>query len=164
MPDLTPLRTACLWVLGMALVLILVHGIVLVVRPTRTLETTLFLLYWPLLVLTHVGIMTIQVLPRTEEEGRLMDGNDDEYLPDWDFQSIYGREALAARRQVMPRRRERRGSRVPRHVCALWHGAVTRFHDCGFLLSPICGITSPTGFSHSHTVLCTPPRRREGGR
>ena len=77
-----------------------------------------------------------------------MDGNDDEYLPDWDFQSIYGREALAARRQVMPRRRERRGSRVPRHVCALWHGAVTRFHDCGFLLSPICGITSPTGFSH----------------
>jgi len=43
-----------------------------------------------------------------------MDGNDDEYLPDWDFQSIYGREALAARRQVMPHRRERRGSRVPR--------------------------------------------------
>jgi len=69
MPDLTPLRTACLWVLGLALVLILVHGIVLVVRPTRTLETTLFLLYWPLLVITPVGIMTIQVLPRTEEEG-----------------------------------------------------------------------------------------------
>ena len=43
-----------------------------------------------------------------------MDGNDDAYLPDWDFQSIYGREALAARRQVMPRRRKRRGSRVPR--------------------------------------------------
>ena len=53
----------------MALVLILVHGIVLVVRPTRTLETTVFLLYGPLLVITHVGIMTIQVLPRTEEEG-----------------------------------------------------------------------------------------------
>ena len=53
----------------MALVLILVHGIVLVVRPTRTLATTLFLRYWPLLVITHVGIMTIQVLPRTEEEG-----------------------------------------------------------------------------------------------
>jgi len=69
MPDLTPLRTACLWVLGMALVLILVHGSVLVVRPTRTRETTVFLLYWPLLVITHVGIMTIQVLPRTEEEG-----------------------------------------------------------------------------------------------
>ena len=69
MPDLTPLRTACLWVLGLALVLILVHGIVLVVRPPRTLETTLFLLYWPLRVLTHVGIMTMQVLPRTEEEG-----------------------------------------------------------------------------------------------
>ena len=47
-----------------------------------------------------------------------MDGNDDEYLPDWDFQSIYGREALAARRQVMPHRRERRGSRVPRPVGA----------------------------------------------
>jgi len=43
-----------------------------------------------------------------------MDGNDDAYLPDWDFQSIYGREALAARRQGMPRRRARRGSRVPR--------------------------------------------------
>jgi hypothetical protein len=43
-----------------------------------------------------------------------MDGNDDAYLPDWDFQSIYGREALAARRQVMSRRQERRGSRVPR--------------------------------------------------
>ena len=43
-----------------------------------------------------------------------MDGNDDAYLPDWDFQSIYGREALAARRQVMPHRRERRGARVPR--------------------------------------------------
>ena len=69
MPDLTPLRTACLWVLGMAPVLSLVHGIVRVVRPTRTLETTVFLLYWPLLVLTPVGIMTIQVLPRTEEEG-----------------------------------------------------------------------------------------------
>ena len=47
-----------------------------------------------------------------------MDGNDDAYLPDWDFQSIYGREALAARRQVMPHRRYRRGSRVPRHVGA----------------------------------------------
>jgi hypothetical protein len=47
-----------------------------------------------------------------------MDGNDDEYLPDWDFQSIYGREALAARRQGMPRRRARRGSRVPRPVGA----------------------------------------------
>ena len=44
-----------------------------------------------------------------------MDGNDDAYLPDWDFQSIYGREALAARRQGMPHRRERRSSRVPRH-------------------------------------------------
>ena len=43
-----------------------------------------------------------------------MDGNDDAYLPDWDFQSIYGREALAARRQGMPHRWERRGSRVPR--------------------------------------------------
>ena len=53
----------------MALVLILVHGIVLVVRPTRTLATTLCLRYWPLLVITHVGIMTIQVLPCTEEEG-----------------------------------------------------------------------------------------------
>ena len=47
-----------------------------------------------------------------------MDGNDDEYLPDWDFQSIYGREALAARHQVMPHRQERRGSRVPRPVGA----------------------------------------------
>ena len=69
MPDLTPLRTACLWVVGLALVLILTYGVVLVVRPTRTRETTVFLLYWPLLVITHVGIMTIQVLPRTEEEG-----------------------------------------------------------------------------------------------
>jgi len=47
-----------------------------------------------------------------------MDGNDDAYLPDWDFQSIYGREALAARRQGMPPRPERRGSRVPRHGAA----------------------------------------------
>ena len=35
---------------------------------------------------------------------------------------------------------------------------------CGFLLSPICGITSPTDFANFHTVCCTPPRRREGGR
>jgi hypothetical protein len=47
---------------------------------------------------------------------------------------------------------------------APWHGAGPRGQACGFLLSPICGITSPTDFSHSHTVLCTPPRRREGGR
>jgi hypothetical protein len=47
---------------------------------------------------------------------------------------------------------------------APWHGAVPRGQDCGFLLSPICGIKGPTGFSHSHTVLCTPYRPREGGR
>jgi hypothetical protein len=47
---------------------------------------------------------------------------------------------------------------------APWHGAVTRGEACGFLLSPIWGITSPTDFSHSYTVCCTPYRRREGGR
>jgi hypothetical protein len=47
---------------------------------------------------------------------------------------------------------------------APWHSAVPRFHHGCFLLSPICGITSPTDFSHSHTVCCTQPRRREGGR
>ena len=56
-----------------------------------------------------------------------MDGNDDEYLPDWDFQSIYGREALAARRQGMPHRRERRGlAGPPPRRRAPWHGAVPR--------------------------------------
>src|SRR6516162_3866135 len=45
---------------------------------------------------------------------------------------------------------------------APWHGAVPRGQACGFLLSPRCGITSPTGFSHSHTVCCTPHWRREG--
>src|SRR6516162_3554279 len=45
---------------------------------------------------------------------------------------------------------------------APWHGAGTRGQACGFLLSSRCGITSPTDFSHSHTVLCTPPRHREG--
>jgi hypothetical protein len=47
---------------------------------------------------------------------------------------------------------------------APWHGAVPRGQAYAFLLSPICGITSSTDFSHSHTVCCTPPRRREGGR
>ena len=44
------------------------------------------------------------------------------------------------------------------------HGAVPRGQAGGFLLSPICGITSPTDFANFHTVCCTPPRRREGGR
>ena len=68
MPDLTPLRTACLWVLGMALVLILTHGVVLVVRPGAALATTRFGLYWPLLVIAHIGITLLQVLRRTGEE------------------------------------------------------------------------------------------------
>jgi hypothetical protein len=63
------------------------------------------------------------------------------------------RRPLPQLRQGMSRRR-----RAP------WHGAVACCQACGFLLSPICGITSPTDFSHSHTVCCTPPRRREGGR
>src|SRR6516162_5853652 len=56
-----------------------------------------------------------------------------------------------------------------RLLCALprrrapWHGAVPRGQAYAFLLSPICGITSPTDVSHSHTVCCTPPRHREGG-
>ena len=43
-------------------------------------------------------------------------------------------------------------------------GAVPRGQICGFLLSPICGIKSLTGFVNSHTACCTPYRRREGGR
>jgi hypothetical protein len=76
----------------------------------------------------------------------------------------YASRPLQPLRQGMPRRRARRGSRVPHHVSAHRHGAVPRGQICGFLLSPICGITSPTGFSRSHTVLCTPHRPREGGR
>ena len=37
---------------------------------------------------------------------------------------------------------------------APWHGAVPCGQACGFLLSPICGITSPTGFALcSHRLL-----------
>jgi len=47
---------------------------------------------------------------------------------------------------------------------APWHGAVPRRQACGFLLSPICDIKSPTDFTYAHTVCCTPYRRRKGGR
>ena len=70
MPDLTPLRTACLWVVGLALVLILTYGVVLVVRPGAALGTMLFGLYWPLLVIAHLGITVMQVLERHGEETR----------------------------------------------------------------------------------------------
>ena len=56
--------------MGLALVLILTYGVVLVVRPGAALGTMLFGLYWPLLVIAHLGITVMQVLERHGEETR----------------------------------------------------------------------------------------------
>ena len=77
-----------------------------------------------------------------------MDGNDDEYLPDWDFQSIYGREALAARRQVLPHRRERRG-RTWRSCC---EGRL------GPLSAPGCRPETMTCYRREKNGSVRPPR------
>ena len=58
----------------------------------------------------------------------------------------------------------RTGHRPPRVGVHGVTAASRALRTAGVLLSPVCGRTSPIGLSHAHTVCCTPPRPREGGR